>query len=259
MPFAELGDARIHYCLEGPKVAPVVLFSNSLGADYAMWNPQATSLANRFRILRYDTRGHGQSSLTRGPYSIDQLAKDAVNLLDSLDLARVHFCGLSMGGMIGMWLAIHVRERVDKLILCSTAEKIGTAEMWNTRIATVKKEGMKPVAAAAIERWFTAGFREKNPATVAATKKVLEETKPEGYAACCAAVRDFDFRGKVSGIRAPTLAIAGSHDPATPPADLRSLAEHISAARYAEIAGAHLCNIEDASHFTAEVSAFLEA
>ena len=157
-----------------------------------------------------------------------------------------------------MWLGIHVPERVDKLILCSTAAKIGTAEMWDTRIVTVEKEGMKPVAAAAIERWFTAGFREKNPAEVAATKKVLEAAKPEGYAACCAAVRDFDFRGKVSGIRVPALAIAGAYDSATPPADLRSLAEHISGARYAEISGAHLCNIEDASHFTAEVDAFLE-
>lgn len=259
MPFAELPDARIHYRLEGPKAAPVAVFSNSLGADYSMWNPQATALANKFRILRYDTRGHGQSSVTPGSYSIDRLAKDAVDLLDSLELTRVHFCGLSMGGMIGMWLGIHARERVDKLILSSTAAKIGTAEMWDTRIVAVKKEGMKPVAAAAMERWFTAGFREKNPATVAATKQVLEETNPEGYAACCAAVRDFDFRGQVSGIRVPALVIAGTHDPATPPADVRFLAEHISGARYAEISGAHLCNIEDASRFTAEVNAFLEA
>src|SRR5215470_8838354 len=258
MPFAELGDVRIHYALEGPESAPVVVFSNSLGTNYSMWDPQAAALSKRFRILRYDTRGHGQSSITSGLYSIDLLAKDVVNLLDSLHLNRVHFCGLSMGGMIGIWLGINVPERLDKLILCSTAVKIGTAETWNTRIAMVRKEGMKPVAAAAIERWFTASFRKKGPAVVAATKKALDDASPEGYAACCAAVRDFDFRDKVSGLRLPVLAIAGSHDPATPPADLRFLAESIPEARYAELSGAHLCNIEDADRFTAEVSGFLE-
>ena len=258
MPFAELGDLRIHYALEGPESAPVVVFSNSLGTDYSMWDPQAGALSKRFRILRYDTRGHGQSSVTPGPYSIDSLAKDVVNLLDALRLNRVHFCGLSMGGMIGMWLGINVPERLDKLILSSTAVKIGTAETWNTRIATVRKEGMRPVAAAAIERWFTVSFREKAPAAVAATKKVVDETNPEGYAACCAAVRDFDFRDKIGALRLPVLAIAGSSDPATPPADLRFLAEHISGARYVELSGAHLCNLEDADRFTAEVSSFLE-
>lgn len=259
MPFAELAGGRIHYELEGPETAPVVVFSNSLGADYSMWDPQARELTKNFRVLRYDMRGHGQSSVTAGAYSIEQLAKDVVSLLDSLHLNRVHFCGLSMGGMIGMWLGLHVPERLNKLILSSTAAKIGTAEMWNTRIATVRKEGMKPVAAAAIERWFTAGFREKNPAAIGAVKKVLDETNPEGYAACCAAVRDFDFRDKVSGLRVPTLTIAGSHDPATTPADLRFLAENIPGARYVELSGAHLCNVEDADRFNAEISAFLEA
>ncbi len=259
MPFAEAGDARIHYGLAGPETAPVVVFSNSLGTDYSMWGSQEPALAKKFRILRYDTRGHGQCSATSGPYSIDQLGKDVVTLLDSLHLNRVHFCGLSMGGMIGMWLGMNVPERLDRLILCSTGARIGTAETWNTRIATVQKEGMKPVAAAVVERWFTLAFRKKNPAAVAATGKMLEEANPEGYAACCAAVRDFDFRDTVSGIRVPVLAIAGSQDPATPPADLRFLAEHISGARYAELSGSHLCNVEDADRFTAEVSAFLEA
>jgi len=258
MPFAELGDLRIHYALEGPESAPIVVFSNSLGTDYSMWDAQVAGLTKKFRILRYDTRGHGQSSVTPGSYSIDLLAKDVVNLLDALRLNRVHFCGLSMGGMIGMWLGINVPERLDKLILSSTAVKIGTAETWNTRIATVRKEGMRPVAAAAIERWFTVSFREKAPAAVAATKKVVDETNPEGYAACCAAVRDFDFRDKIGALRLPVLAIAGSSDPATPPADLRFLAEHIAGARCVELSGAHLCNLEDADRFTAEVSSFLE-
>src|SRR5262249_43647369 len=209
MAFAELRDVRIHYSLEGPESAPVVVFSNSLGTDYSMWDAQMPALAKKFRILRYDTRGHGESSVTPGPYAIDLLAKDVVSLLDFLHLNRVHFCGLSMGGMIGMWLGINVPERLDKLHFCGTTGKNGNVETWNTGIETVRKDGMKPIAAAAIERWFTAVFREKNPAAVAATREVLDETKPEGYAACCAAVRDFDFRDKVSGLRLPVLAIAG--------------------------------------------------
>ena len=259
MPFAEIADGRIHFDLSGPDAAPVVVFSNSLGTDYSMWDPQVPALQKKFRILRYDTRGHGLSSVTKGPYSIEQLGKDVVKLLDSLEAKRMQFCGLSMGGMIGMWLGINAPERLDKLILCSTAAKIGTAETWNARIATVEQEGMRTVAAAAMERWFTAAFSEKNPKVVARARKMVEKANPEGYAACCAAIRDFDFRDKVSGVRVSTLAIAGARDPATPPADLRFLAEQISGARYAELSGSHLCNIEDNDRFTAELSAFLEA
>lgn len=259
MPFAEMADGRIHFDLSGPDAAPMVVFSNSLGTDYSMWDPQVPALAKKFRILRYDTRGHGLSSVTKGPYSIEQLGKDVVKLLDSLRAKRMHFCGLSMGGMIGMWLAVNVPERLDKLILCSTAAKIGTAETWNARITTVQQEGMRTMAAAAMERWFTAAFREKNPEVVAVARKMVEKANPEGYAACCAAIRDFDFRDKVSGVRVSTLAIAGARDPATPPPDLRFLAEQISGARYAELSGSHLCNIEDNDRFTAELSAFLEA
>lgn len=259
MPFAELADGRIHYRLEGPDTAAVVVFSNSLGTDYCMWDPQFPALAKKFRILRYDTRGHGQSSVTTGPYSIEQLGKDVVRLLDSLRLKRVNFCGLSMGGMIGMWLGINAPARLDKLILCSTAAKIGTEEMWNARIATVQEQGMKTIAAAAIERWFTPEFREKNPAAIAPVKKMLEEANAEGYVASSAAVRDFDFRDKASGIGVLTLAIAGAHDPATTPTHLRFLADQISGARYVELSGSHLCNVEDSERFNSEACAFLEA
>jgi 3-oxoadipate enol-lactonase len=257
MPFLETETARIHYRLEGPADAPVLAFSNSLGANCGMWDLQAAEFRREFRILRYDTRGHGESSTTPGIYSIELLGKDALALLDGLHFESVHFCGLSMGGMIGMWLALHAPHRLKRLALCNTGAKIGTLENWNARIETVRTNGMKAVAPAVIERWFTTAFREKNPAPVARIQKALEDTNPEGYAACCAAVRDFDCREELARIGVPTLVIAGANDPATPPADGRFLAAQIPGARYVEINAAHLSNIEDCNRFNSEVRTFL--
>jgi 3-oxoadipate enol-lactonase len=259
MPIVKSGEARIHYALEGESRTPALVFSNSLGANFSMWEPQASELRAKLRLLRYDTRGHGQSSSTPGPYSIEQLGRDVIALLDTLELDRVHFCGLSMGGMIGMWLAVNAPERLGKLVLSNTGARIGTSEAWNVRIEAVRKNGMKSVAPAVVERWFSPAFREKAPATVSNTLKMLEEANPEGYAACCAAVRDFDFREQLSKIRMPVLVIAGAHDPATPPADGRFLADRIPGARYVELDAAHLSNIEDQSRFTGELAAFLNS
>jgi 3-oxoadipate enol-lactonase len=259
MPILKSGEARIHYVLEGQSGAPVLVFSNSLGANYSMWDPQAREFCKKFAVLRYDTRGHGQSQPTPGPYSIELLGKDVIAMLDALDLGRVDFCGLSMGGMIGMWLALHAPERLDKLALSNTGAKIGTAEGWNARIEAVQKNGMKSLASAILERWFTPAFRQKAPETMANILKMLEETNPEGYAACCAAVRDFDCREQLDKIRTPTLVIAGAHDPATPPADGRFLAQQIPGAQYAELNAAHLSNIEDQVRFNNELAAFLNS
>jgi len=259
MPILKSGEARIHYVLEGQSGSPVLVFSNSLGANHSMWDPQAAGFRKRFRVLRYDTRGHGQSSVTPGSYLIEQLAKDVIALLDALDLGCVHFCGLSMGGMIGMWLGINAPERLSKLVLCNTAAKIGTSEFWNARIDAVQKNGMKSVASAVVERWFSPAFREMAPATVSSTLKMLEEANPDGYAACCAAVRDFDFREQLRNIHIPALVIAGTHDPATPPADGRFLAHQIPGARYAELNAAHLSNIEEQDQFNREIAAFLNS
>lgn len=259
MPFVKSADAQIHYAREGQPAKPPLILSNSLGADLSMWNLQIPEFSKSFRVLRSDTRGHGKSSLPPGPYSIEQLAKDVLALADSLQLERFHFCGLSMGGQMGMWLAANVPQRLNKVVLCSTAAKIGTPEMWNPRIATVLKEGMKTVAASAIERWFTPAFRAKNPSVIAGIQKILETTSPEGYAWCSAAVRDFDFRENLINIRTPTLVISGTHDPATTPADGQFLANHIPGARYVELNGAHLSNIEDADPFTREVLSFLHS
>jgi 3-oxoadipate enol-lactonase len=259
MPILKSGEARIHYALEGQSGSPVLVFSNSLGANHSMWDPQAAEFRKRFRVLRYDTRGHGQSSVTPGPYSIEQLAEDVIALLDALQLDRVHFCGLSMGGMIGMWLGVNAPERLRKLVLCNTAAKIGTSEFWNARIDAVQKNGMKSVASAVVERWFSPAFRKKAPATVSTTLKMLEEANPDGYAACCAAVRDFDFREQLRKIHIPALVLAGAYDPATPPADGRFLADQILGARYVELNTAHLSNIEDHGQFNREITAFLNS
>ena len=257
MPIVKLAEARIHYALEGQSEAPVLVLSNSLGTNCSMWDPQVPAARKKLRILRYDTRGHGQSSVTQGPYSIELLGKDVIALLDVLDLDRVHFCGLSMGGMIGMWLGVNASERLNRLILCNTGARIGAPETWNARIEAVRKNGMKSVASAVVERWFSPAFRQKALATVSSTLKMLEEANPEGYAACCAAVRDFDFREQLGRIRIPTLVISGAHDPATPPADGRFLAQQIPGARYVELNAAHLSNIEDQDRFNIEVAAFL--
>lgn len=259
MHILKSGEARIHYALEGQSGAPVLVFSNSLGTNYSMWDAQTVAFAKKFRVLRYDTRGHGQSSQTPGPYSIEQLAKDVLALLDALDLKRVSFCGLSMGGMIGMWLGVNAAERLSHLVLCNTGAKIGTTEAWNARIDAVEKSGMSAIASAVVDRWFTPAFREKAPVTVAGILKMLEGTNPSGYAACCAAVRDFDFREQLSKIHKPTLVISGARDPATPPSDGRFLAQRIPAAKYVELNAAHLSNIEDAELFTHELGVFLNS
>jgi 3-oxoadipate enol-lactonase len=259
MPVLKSGDARIHYALEGQSGSPVLVLSNSLGTNYSMWDLQVREFHKKFRCLRYDTRGHGQSSSTPGPYTIEQLGKDVIALLDALDLDRVHFCGISMGGMIGMWLGANAPERLNQLILCNTGAKIGTTEAWNARIDAVQKNGMKSVASAVVDRWLTPAFRQKSPAMISKILKMLEETNQEGYAACCAAVRDFDFREQLGKIRKPALVIAGAHDPATPPADGRFLAQHIPGARYIELNAAHLSNIEDHERFNTELAAFLNS
>jgi 3-oxoadipate enol-lactonase len=257
MPFAQLENVPIHYDLTGPAGAPVLVFSNSLGATLSMWDPQIPAFQKQFRVLRYDTRGHGQSSVTPGPYTIERLARDVVALLDQLQLDRVYFCGLSMGGQTGMWLALNVATRFHKLVLCNTAAKIGTPEMWNGRIEGVRKGGMKSISTAVMERWFSADYREKASDVVAGTKLMLEGATPEGYVANCAAIRDFDARETISTIRVPTLVIAGTHDAATTPADGHYLSDHIAGARYVELNAAHLSNIESRDRFNTELNSFL--
>jgi 3-oxoadipate enol-lactonase len=259
MAFLKLNDAQLFYQWDGPEHAPALVFSNSLGTTHRMWDPQLEPFTHHFRVLRYDGRGHGQSSATPGPYSIEQLAGDVLRLLDTLKLERIYFCGLSMGGMIGMHLGAAHASRVHKIVLCNTAAKIGTPDVWNARITAVQAGGMKAVAGAVIDRWLTAAFRATHPGETAQVLSMLEGCDPAGYAASCCAVRDADYRQKLGGIHVPAQIIAGTHDPATPPADGRALSELIPGAKYTELPAAHLSNIEAREEFNREVLAFLKS
>jgi len=259
VPFAEINDLRMHYQLDGRLDAPALVLSNSLGTNLSLWDPQLPTFAKYFRVLRYDSRGHGQTTATLGEYSIAQLAGDVLALLDALKIEKAHFCGLSIGGMTGMWLGANAPARIHKLILSNTAPKIGSPEMWNPRIEAVRKNGTKSISTGVLERWFTADFRSAHPHIIAKTKEMIDSTSTDGYAGSCAAVRVFNFWDRVAAIRAPTLVIAGSHDQSVPLADPQRLATKINGARFAELSAAHISNIEAAEKFTQEVTAFLNA
>jgi 3-oxoadipate enol-lactonase len=257
MPVAHVNNAHIHYEFTGHEKAPVVMLSNSLGTNFFMWDAQLPALLKHYRVLRYDTRGHGQSDVTPGPYSFDQLGRDVLALADVADVQKFSFCGLSMGGVTSMWLGIHAPERLHKLVLCSTAAKIGNADTWNARIAALRKGGAKSISAGTMERWFTARFRERQPQTVERIRQMVESTTTEGYIACCEALREADFRESLAQIRTPTLVISGTHDPATTPQDGRFIAARVKGARYVELDAAHLSNVEQQDRFTQEVAEFL--
>ena len=257
MPFVETKNARLRYELDGPTDAPVLIFSNSLGTDLRMWDPQIATFKQNFRIVRYDGRGQRDSSISPGPYTIELLAQDVVDLLDVLHIEQAFFCGLSMGGMVGMMLGQRFANRFSKIVLCNTAPKIGTLDSWNARIETVNRSGMVAVVDAILERWFTPEFRASHDPGVDATRQMLLESPPKGYVACCAAVRDMDQRNTISQIRLPTLVISGASDPSIPPADSHFLASQITGAKYVELPAAHLSNVEAASGFNEAVAQFL--
>lgn len=259
MPLLQIGDAEIHYSLEGPAGAPVLVLSNSLGTTLEMWSPQMPAFAEHFRVLRYDTRGHGRSSVPPGPYTLGRLGQDVVALLDGLDISRAHFCGISMGGLTGQWLGVNAPGRLGKLVLTSTAARVGTEAGWRERAAVVRGAGMDPVAAGAPGRWFSPGFAAAQPAVVAGLVAGLRASPPEGYAACCDALALADLREDIARIPVPTLAIAGRFDPVTTPADADFIASQVKNAHRADLDASHISNVEQAEAFTAAVLDFLNA
>lgn len=262
MGSVQLADGELNYQLEGPEGAPVLVLSNSLGTDLGMWDTQMPAFTGHFRVLRVDTRGHGKSLVTAGPYSIEQLGRDVLALLDALNIERAHFCGLSMGGLIGQWLGINAGERLLKLVVCNTAAKIGTADIWNPRIEMVLRDGPAAMVAlrdASIARWFTTDFAQAHPEQAQRITDMLAATDPAGYAANCGAVRDADLREQVSLISVPTLVIAGTEDAVTPPSGSRFIQEQVRGAEYAEFYAAHLSNVQAGAAFSDRVLAFLLA
>ena len=256
MPFIYANGVCLRYRLEGKPGAPVLVFSNSLGTNLFMWEPQVSALRDEFRILRYDTRGHGLSSVPPGPYTQEQLGGDILALMDAIHIPQAYFCGLSMGGQAGIWLGANAPERFARLVLCDTASHIGNPEIWNSRIAAIRTGGMPAIVSGTIERWFTPRFIVHSPEAIASVRRMILETPPQGYIACCEAIRDTDLAEDASRVNAATLVISGTHDPATPPAQGRLLASLIRGARYLELDAAHLSNMEAASQFTSAVREF---
>jgi 3-oxoadipate enol-lactonase/4-carboxymuconolactone decarboxylase len=258
MPFVSVGKTRLFFRLEGREVDPVLVLSHSIGTDHAMWAPQVTDLLPHFRILRYDTRGHGASDIPPGEYSVADLGNDVVALLDALNLSQVAFCGLSLGGAVGQWLALSAPDRLSKLILASTSPRFATVTNWEARIQAVARGGMAAVADLAMQRFFAAEFAAASP-FAASIRSTLLGTDAGGYIGCCAALRDFDSTSSLKSIKTPTLVIVGDQDVSTPwEGNGEIVAREISNAQVVRLPAAHLSNLETPRSFTAALAAFLQ-
>jgi 3-oxoadipate enol-lactonase len=259
MPIETIAGEPFNIRFDGPAEAPVLMLSNSLGTNLSMWDPQIPEWSKHFRILRYDSRGHGLSVATDLPFQIDRLGQDALAILDHFGIEKAHWCGVSKGGMVGQWLATHARERLDRVVLANTAAHMGPPSLWNDRIEIVRSRGMAALVQGVLERWLSPRFREAEPATVAKVSEMLMTTPAIGYATCCAAIRDMDQRETIRSIANPVLVIIGKVDPATPPAAGHLIAEAIPGARAVELDAAHLSNLEQPGAFTAAVRDFLKS
>lgn len=254
----ELAGHTLRMRIDGPDGAPWLVLSNSLGAALEMWDAQLAAFAAQYRVLRYDTRGHGQSTAPSPPWTIDDLGRDVVAMLDALGIETAHFCGLSMGGATGMWLATHAPHRLERLVLCNTTPWLGPPEAMNARIEQVRRDGLAGMVDAILERWFTPEFRAQDPQAVERVRQMVLATPVAGYAGCCEALRDMDQRASLPRITTRTLVIAGTHDPAPTIAAAQQWAATIPRSRFIELPAAHLSNIGAAQAFNACVLGFLE-
>jgi 3-oxoadipate enol-lactonase len=246
-----------YHRVTGPEDAPVLVLSNSLGTTLKMWDPQARSLARTFRLVRYDTRGHGGSDTPPGPYSIEDVGRDVLDLLDDLEIEKAHFAGLSLGGMTGQWLAINAPERIDKLVLLCTSPRMGPPEVWIDRAKTVREQGTEAIVDGTFERWFTKEYRAKND--LSDLRQMFVDIDDEGYASCCAIIEKMDLTDGLPHITAPTLVVGGAQDPATPPDEHAAvIAGAVPRARFEVLdPAAHLASVERAEDVTALIKEHL--
>jgi 3-oxoadipate enol-lactonase/4-carboxymuconolactone decarboxylase len=258
LPFFNIDNTRLFYRLEGRVGLPVLVLSHSLGCDHEMWGPQMPDLLDHFQVLRYDTRGHGASDVPQGEPTVEQLARDLLALADSVRIKKFALCGLSMGGAIGQWLALHAPERLTSLVLANTAAKFGTPELWETRRKAVREGGMQAIVELTMQRFFSPEMLARGDVYAASSRAVFLGTDPAGYMACCAALRDMDHRALLGKIRTPTLVIGSDSDPSTPWTDCGAvLAREIPGAKAIVLPGAHLSNLARPRSFTAAVLEFL--
>jgi len=250
----------MNYTLEGPTAAPVVTLSHSLATTLHMWDGQVSALAERYRVLRYDTRGHGGTDAPGGPYTLELLAEDARALFRALGIPRTHFVGLSMGGMIGQVLAIQSPELLQSLALCDTSSRVPpeARTMWEERVRVAEAQGMEPHVETTLARWFTAPFRERHPERVAPVAAMIRATKPAGFAGCCQAIKMLDLTDRIAAITTPTLIIVGAEDAGTPVAASRTIHERIRGSELVILPSAsHLSNIEQQEAFNRALLGFL--
>ena len=260
MPLITVNDVDLYYELTGPEGAPVVAFSNSIGTTLEMWDAQVEALSQHYRCLRYDTRGHGRSSVVERSASIHDLAGDLAGLLDALDIPKAHVVGLSLGGMTAQAFALSNPDRLLSLTLVATAAYLPPAEAWEQRAETVCREGMAAIVDAVIPRWFTPPFTETSPEKVAPVRDRFLEIDPRGYAVCCRVIRDMDLRQDIRSITAPTLIIAGAEDPATPVAMMEDIRARIADSELVVLPrAAHLLAIEQAERVNRHLLSFLNA
>jgi 3-oxoadipate enol-lactonase len=258
MPEIKTDDGCIiHVEVEGPQNAPVLMLSNSLGTNLHMWDDRVASWTRHFRLVRYDRRGHGQSSVPKGPYTMERLGRDVLAVMDALDVAKINWCGLSMGGMVGQWLGAQAPGRVDKLVLSNTSSFFPDKSIWEGRLKTVRDKGLAAIVDANMERWFTEDFRERSPQAIAKMREMFLATKADGYIGCGEAIRDMDHRPLLPKISAPTLVIAGKHDPATTVEANEFICEHIPNADIAVLDTAHIANVERPKLYAETVLDFL--
>ena len=258
MPTVQSNGCPIHVEVEGPEKAPVLMLSNSLGTTLHMWDPQVAQLTRHFRLVRYDRRGHGKSGVPAGPYNMEMLGRDVLAILDALKIDKINWCGLSMGGMVGMWLGANAPQRINRLILSNTSCYMADKEIWNGRIRTIREKGLEAIVGGTMERWFTANFRERDPKAIAWMTEMFLSTKPEGYIGCGEAVRDMDHREIIKSITAPTMIIAGRHDPATTVEAAEFIHSRIPGSKLTLLEAAHIANVELQKEYTDAVLGFLQ-
>ncbi|MDH6300260.1 3-oxoadipate enol-lactonase [Polynucleobacter sphagniphilus] len=256
MSIAHINGIDVFYLTDGDPHKPAIIFSNSLGTDHSMWDGQLEILRRDFYLIRYDTRGHGLTHSPKGPYTIAQLANDVLGLLDYLSIDKAFFCGISMGGLIGQWLAVNAPERIEALVIANTAPKIGTEQAWKERAALVRKEGLNTIAESAPSRWFTPEFYGSSPKAVNELLINLKNMNPEGYASCCDALASEDLRGSISKIGIPTLIIGGDKDPVTTLDDAQHIQAQIKGSTILAIPASHISNIEAEVEFNQAIKHF---
>ena len=257
MPMIDADGCLLNVTVEGRDGGPTLMLSNSLGSTMQMWEPQMRGLTQVFRVIRYDSRGHGRSSVPPGPYSIERFGRDAIAILDDLNIEKTHWCGLSMGGMVGQWLGAHAPERIGKLVLANTACYFPDPALWDNRIRLIKEGGLAAVADTVIAGWLTEDFRERNPEVAARVKAMLLATPVETYLACCETLRMLDLRTALPKIKSPTLVIAGRYDKSTPISAAEMIRSNIPGASMTIIDAAHISNIEAPLAFNDALLGFL--